>query len=50
MKRTVSLLLALALLLGLAACGSAGETVIAPGAEAAALISERTALLLSELN
>lgn len=33
MKRTVSLLLALALLLGLAACGSAGETVIAPGAE-----------------
>lgn len=33
MKRTVSLLLALALLLGLAACGSVGETVIAPGAE-----------------
>ena len=33
MKRTVSLLLALALMLGLTACGSAGETVIAPGAE-----------------
>ena len=33
MKRTVSLLLALALMLGLTACGSAGKTVIAPGAE-----------------
>ena len=31
MKRTASLLLALALMLSLAACGSAGETVIAPG-------------------
>ena len=31
MKRVVSLLLALALMLSLAACGSAGETVIAPG-------------------
>lgn len=33
MKRTVSLLLAMALMLGLTACGSAGETLIAPGAE-----------------
>lgn len=31
MKRTASFLLALALMLSLAACGSAGETVIAPG-------------------
>lgn len=33
MKRTVSLLLVLSLALSLAACGSAGETLIAPGAE-----------------
>lgn len=31
MKRTASLLLALALMLSLAACGSVGETVIADG-------------------